>query len=560
MPPPAGITAYLTPISATLSWPAVGGATGYLVARSNVTSGPYGTLTPNPIAQTSFTDPGVVPSTAYTYIVTAIAADGHQAGSAPVTFTTPPPTNPNGLAATVQIGGVVELHWPPVAGVSDYSIETIYGSQILAVNTVPATVTQFFDFPLNVRAGYAYSVYANFRGTAGTFSDRKTASAQAHVVLNGLPQHVPWLTRSDPYADNDPTGAKHSAEANQYLNTIGTFPNKATLGQWMQANGFVGRSPSRFLQPLRAVYFNAGDLNLGRDMRCQQTGQTVACMVSNFAPPVNHFAADTPDVQTALAGAVQGAHSAIGYLATVAMEVSLANPSDVKFYVYAGTNDAASTVAVLDTEANAQTHLPAGYSPFNCITCHGGSYDTTSHTVKGSSFLPFDVYSFKYSQQPGFTQADQEEVLRQLNALVKSTRPNVPAGTDPIATFIDGMYAGNVNTPGAKANDTWVPVGWMTPAPAGQNVYNAIIKPFCRTCHLAISGDLSFPSYLKFRNPAINPNNGQPLGGQRDQIQAALCGGNMPQAEVPSRKFWQNPNISWMGYLQDPSVAGMKCN
>jgi hypothetical protein len=90
-------------------------------------------------------------------------------------------------------------------------------------------------------------------------------------------------------------------------------------------------------------------------------------------------------------------------------------------------------------------------------------------------------------------------------------------------------------------------------------VYNAIVKPFCRTCHLAMTGDLSFATYQKFRLPAINPTTGQYLGGLRDRIQAAICNGSMPHAEVPFRKFWQNPTISWAAYMQDPSVVGIKC-
>ena len=553
---PANITAYVAPSSATLTWSAVAGAAGYLVVRKTAAGSPIGTVietvTPTPIVQTSFTDMGLRPSVQYAWTVTAIAPDGGRATSALVGyFTTPPPTNPTGLSAT-QIGGVVTLTWQPVAGATDYTVIGGAGAQQPG-RTVPATQTSFVDYTMNLNSGSSYNVFANFRGTAGTFADTQHPS-QVSVTLRGPAQHVPWLTRADPFAGQpDPGGAKHAAEANQYLNAINTY--KRTLQQWMDSNGFGDRNNP----PLRAVYFNAGDLNLGRDMRCVQSGQTIACMVSNFAPPANFFAGDAPDVQTALAGAAQGVHSAAnGYLATVAMEVNLAHPDDVKFYVYAGAIDLGSTVAVLDTEADPQSHLPSGYSPFNCITCHGGTYDATTHTVSGASFLPFDVYSFKYSQQPGFTQADQEETLRRLNALVKSTRPSAPAGSDPIATFIDGMYAGNAGVPGARANDTWVPAGWTTPG--GPNVYNYIIKPFCRTCHLAMSGDLTFPSYLKFKTPAINPNNNQFLGGQRDQIQAALCGGAMPQAEVPFRKFWQNPVVSFIGYLQDPSVAGMKCN
>ena len=236
------------------------------------------------------------------------------------------------------------------------------------------------------------------------------------------------------------------------------------------------------------------------------------------------------------------------------MEVSLDKPEEVKFYSFNQFGNL-SPFAFLDSEGRSRDLYIGVFAPFNCLACHGGHYDPTTKTVKGASFLPFDVFSFKYSEQPGFTQADQEEAFRQLNALVKATKPNATHPDNPIVTFIDGMYGGRVDVPGTKANNTWVPAGWST-AP---NVYNAIVKQFCRTCHMAMSGDLTFSTYQKFRLPAYNPNTGQYLGGLKDRIQTAICNRSMPHAEVPFRKFWQNPTISWLGYMEDPSVVGIKC-
>ena len=53
-----------------------------------------------------------------------------------------------------------------------------------------------------------------------------------------------------------------------------------TLDQFKARNGFA---PS--VGDVRAIYFNEGDLRLGRDMHCRQNGLKVACYVSNYGEP-----------------------------------------------------------------------------------------------------------------------------------------------------------------------------------------------------------------------------------------------------------------------------------
>ena len=72
-PAPASVNASVTPISAYLSWPAVAGASGYLVARGPGPGGPFTLLTPAPITQTGLLDPGLTPNTTYSWTVTAVS-------------------------------------------------------------------------------------------------------------------------------------------------------------------------------------------------------------------------------------------------------------------------------------------------------------------------------------------------------------------------------------------------------------------------------------------------------------------------------------------------------
>lgn len=454
------------------------------------------------------------------------------------------PINPRNFTATAEIGGEVTLHWDAVPGVAFYRVAGpgIPGN----VAQLPASVTNLrVRLARDLTAGtYEYSIVAYPNGSTATLVNTADP-ARARVTLRGLPPHPQWLTWKDRYAGQQNSfGPASEIEATAYASAT-LQGDKGTLAKWKTANGFDSSTGV-----IRAVYYNAGDLNLGRDMQCKQAGQTVACFVANHGPFPGQ--PDFPDVERALDGAISGRE----LIGTVAMEVSLAKPDEVKFYSF-NQLGIWSTFAFLDNESGRSRNPYVGaYSPFNCIACHGGTYDYQAHTVHGASFLPFDVFSFKYSEQPPYTQAAQEDAFRQLNLLVRSTRPN---GADPnsaIVTFIDGMYGGRVNVPGTRANDSWVPPGWSS-AP---NVYNAIVKPFCRTCHLAMSGDLSLATYQKFRLPAVNPNTGQYLGGLKERIQSAICNGSMPHAEVPFRKFWQNPYVYWRGYLEDPSVLGMKCS
>ena len=74
-------------------------------------------------------------------------------------------------------------------------------------------------------------------------------------------------------------------------------------------------------------------------------------------------------------------------------------------------------------------------NPRMCMACHGGKYNSTTHSVTDAQFLPFDVYYFQYSMEAGYTIDDQQEGFRKLNALVNQTNPE-----PEIAAFIDGLY------------------------------------------------------------------------------------------------------------------------
>lgn len=84
--PPSGVAVdNHSGTSITLSWPAVPGATGYLVSRSTDKDGPFTVLTANPVAGLSYTDNTALGGINYYYRVAAVNEGGVSEPSAAVT-------------------------------------------------------------------------------------------------------------------------------------------------------------------------------------------------------------------------------------------------------------------------------------------------------------------------------------------------------------------------------------------------------------------------------------------------------------------------------------------
>jgi len=306
-----------------------------------------------------------------------------------------------------------------------------------------------------------------------------------------------------------------------------------TLDKWKAANNYPGTD-------LEAVYYNSGDLGVGRNMHCWKTDPTnnpdaAACYVSNYGasfvdPPVS--------VDDALALVIQRDPTNIA--ATVAMEYipTAGLPDPVRFFAFGSDGNRISAVK-LDSE----NPKPV---PGNCLTCHGGKYDKTDHIVGGpdptgaqsrANFLPFDPCAFTFSTQHPYTLADQEETYRKLNQLVRETRPESRDGAT-ITAFIDGMYGhdgGTVDTPGQRINEHFVPTAWQN---AGlTKLYNDVVKPYCRTCHSSRSllADPNDPT----NNPSFTlVNFANNFSCQGQPIPPVEFRHFMPHAEATMKRFW----------------------
>ncbi len=154
-----------------------------------------------------------------------------------------------------------------------------------------------------------------------------------------------WLRRAVNIAATDADGRARSARATDaYYRGIGaitgpeTMPVKDTFDSFKTRNGFAPGVAG----DVQAIYFNEGDLRLGREMHCRQNGPRVACYVSNYGEPP--FVAGTanpkwPDAQDALTRTIAGASGSGQPFATVAMEYS---PTPALKYVTVREKDGAT--------------------------------------------------------------------------------------------------------------------------------------------------------------------------------------------------------------------------
>jgi mono/diheme cytochrome c family protein len=252
--------------------------------------------------------------------------------------------------------------------------------------------------------------------------------------------------------------------------------------------------------------------------------------------------------------------------------------SFAKFYFFAPDGSLAKAVN-LDGRG-------AKWMPGPCISCHGGRADPLTPAnasgvrafplVQNSASLtrgdvqghmhPLEADSFEYSTQAGFTRAQQEAAIKQINTWILQSYPlpyvaGGPRGgtLTPVGSSVTGFaeddgrrianafewqgaaaalikdgYGGD-GLPSATYTDA-IPASWAT---VGQSsLYQNVVVPSCRVCHILRGAGTTLPgtdidlnSYAKFNSYA-------------DQIKThTIDSGNMPLAKIHFEKFWATPSI-----------------
>lgn len=225
-----------------------------------------------------------------------------------------------------------------------------------------------------------------------------------------------------------------------------------------------------------ALYFNKGDLGLGRWMHCTKSSGIVSGCFNETACYVENRAATDRNGRLRFGDFIGSGPLLLGsrLFATVAM-VSRGNmpvdaPNKVFFVVYDNAanrdNPPLAFRAPLDTK---------GYNTFipgNCLVCHGsgGSFQggfttdprraTPTQRVTQAYFLPFDLKSFLYyspaSGIAGVSRGEQETQFKLLNQFVFLT--DIGQNHDA-KELISGWYGGE-GFPRDTFDDNFVPEGW----------------------------------------------------------------------------------------------------
>jgi hypothetical protein len=285
-------------------------------------------------------------------------------------------------------------------------------------------------------------------------------------------------------------GESLPADADAYYRLVDPGGRRGTLAAWKDVNGFATDDSQ---DDAKAVYFNAGDLALGRSMHMKvKPNGDIAYYVSNY-----------PTVEDAL--------RKTNLIATVAMEYTLDEQTGqqriMKFFVF-GNDDKRDEFANLDNNGNK-------FVPNLCVICHGLNRYNGSADL-GARFLPFDLSSFQYSASLG--RDAQEADFKKLNQAILQSNAS-PAVSDLMAAW----YAGG----SPVVLDDAVPQNWGGP----NNLYLDVIKPFCRSCHISRNAPLDFATLANFQ--ARTP--GFPFTG----AQTRVCNNrNMPNAVVTYQRFW----------------------
>jgi mono/diheme cytochrome c family protein len=388
-------------------------------------------------------------------------------------------------------------------------------------------------------------------GGGGSPGDVRPAGDPPLVAVSGPDSFLLF-----PNPQKQPDGTLQTdtpAYAQAYYAAIDPANAKDTLAKWKAANGFDSGSGTQ----VAVVFGDKRDLGYGRRMVARQNADgTLAFMVENYL--VEAAAGYAYSLLNLDAAVVRDTRHLIGVNGIEFSPGPGGGASFAKFFNFNAQSGARELEVDLDGRG-----MKAMPGP--CISCHGGRGDAlmpadasgkarfnlVQNTASGARgdvqarLHPFEVDAFDFSATPGFTRADQEAALKTINRMVLCSYP-LPApspfpedacrrvATDnewqgTAAALVKSFYGGD-GLPSPTFSDTYVPLSWQA---AGQTtLYQQVIAPACRTCHLmrgtGAQSDIDFATWEKFRPYA-----------ERTKVHL-FERGNMPLAKIVYDAFWRS--------------------
>jgi mono/diheme cytochrome c family protein len=364
------------------------------------------------------------------------------------------------------------------------------------------------------------------------------------VIVPGEPNA--FLLFPNPQVQPDGSLQTNTATyAQAYYAAIDPNNTKDTLAKWRAANSFDTAAGTQ----VTVVFGDSRDLGFGRRLTARHNPDgTLAFYVENYLIKTGGAYAFSP---VNLEAAIVRDPNALVYVAGIEFSPGPAGGvSFAKFYNFNVATGARENMVDIDGRGDKAMPGP-------CIACHGGRADALTppdasgnprfnlflNAVSGTrgdvmgQLPPFEVASFQFSTEPGFTRADQEPLLKTMNKWVLCSYPLPAPSALPedacrraassgewqgtAAALIKAAYGGD-----GLPNPTYVeppaPPSW---ASSGQNsLYETVHVPACRGCHqlrgTGMQSDLDFATFAKFQSFA-------------DRIFATVVNrGNMPLAKL----------------------------
>jgi hypothetical protein len=284
-------------------------------------------------------------------------------------------------------------------------------------------------------------------------------------------------------------GAATSTEsATGQCDQTGNFLPAFTFAQWESSAGFSASNgvPSTY-------FINAVDLNLTREHRSviPTSGSTsYAAYVCNHLPAVDSsgnlvtvsLPTPTPTEQALVDIAISNAVAGKNLVACVAMDY-ITDGNGAQYTRFFAFGPSGQLLPSVNLDQRGEKYLPGA-----CIACHGGStYMKAQSPLLDAYFLPYDTGNFAFSDQPGFTEADQASQIHSLNSnLLTGPLSTVsPSGvTTATVDLINGWFGpqGFAYVPPAWPNTTAGTSGFTY-----SKIYTDVVARSCRTCHTAQS-------------------------------------------------------------------------
>ena len=232
--PPASPVPTATAVGTTINvaWPAVAGATQYVVERSDDGTTNWTTLAGGQTA-TAFADGLLPPAAAEYYRVTAVGVGGLSAASAVVSATTAPAAP---VATATALGTTITVAWPAVTGASTYAVErSADGATGWAAVGTATSATSVSDAGLSTATTEYYRVTATGAGGASPVSAVVSATTPLAAPVPTATASVTTITVAWP-AVASATGytVERSPDGVSGWTTVGTTAGTtlADTGMW----------------------------------------------------------------------------------------------------------------------------------------------------------------------------------------------------------------------------------------------------------------------------------------------------------------------------------------